>query len=160
MNKLFPRYAKDYTPTIVPSVNGETIDDLHNRTAYALYRIIEQCDKDGVETILICTHAASLYAIGRALVGRMPQKIEEEDFRPFTCGLSTFIRRKVPTVKSDIQQWAGPETGIPEVKWRDGLGVQGGWDCTVNGDCRFLSGGEERGCESPLQLLIRSTDML
>jgi transcription factor C subunit 7 len=25
------------------------------------------------------------------------------------------------------------------------MGVGGGWECTVNGDCSFLSGGEERG---------------
>lgn len=149
MSTLFPRYDKDYTPTIIPSVNGESIDDLHDRVAYALHNIVEQCDKDGVEAIIICTHAASLYAIGRALTGQMPEKIEDEDFRPFTCGLSTFIRRTEAPRPSVVKQWAGPETGVPKTNWRNGVGVQGGWDCTVNGDCSFLTGGEERGCTCP-----------
>jgi len=34
---------------------------------------------------------------------------------------------------------------MPTLDWRDGRGVQGGWDCVVSGDCSFLSGGEERG---------------
>jgi len=29
--------------------------------------------------------------------------------------------------------------------WAGGRGVRGGWDCEVNCDCSFLSGGEERG---------------
>lgn len=150
MNKLFPRYSNTYKPTIIPSVNGESIDDLHDRTAYALHRIIEQCDRDGIEAILLCTHAATLYAIGRALVGRMPESIEEEDFRPFTCGLSTFVRRTNSPPDLDVKQWAGPESEIPRVPWRDGKGVQGGWDCTVSGNCDFLKGGEERGCKSSI----------
>ena len=34
---------------------------------------------------------------------------------------------------------------VPDIGWRDGQGVAGGWDCEVNGDCSFLEGGEERG---------------
>lgn len=33
----------------------------------------------------------------------------------------------------------------PVVAWRNGRGVGGGWDVELNGDCSFLSGGEERG---------------
>ncbi|KAG7133827.1 hypothetical protein HYQ45_008052 [Verticillium longisporum] len=29
--------------------------------------------------------------------------------------------------------------------WKDGKGVRGGWICTQNSDCSFLSSGEERG---------------
>ncbi len=143
LNSLFPRYDKEYKPTIVPSVNGETIKDLHDRVAYALHNIIEQSDKDGVKAVIICTHAASLLAIGRALVGRMPENIEEQDFRPFTSGLSKFVRKSAGKV--EVEQWKGTETSIPRIEWRGGKGVGGGWDCEINGDCSFLSGGEERG---------------
>ena len=38
---------------------------------------------------------------------------------------------------------------VPDVDWLDGRldrnGVMGGWDCVLNGDCRHLEGGEERG---------------
>jgi transcription factor C subunit 7 len=146
LKRLFPRhYDENYKPIIKPNVTGETIADLHDRTAYALHRIIEKSDREGVKAILICTHAATLIAIGRALVGRMPEDIAEEDFRPFTCGVSTFVRRKGSKAQKGVGEWEGPEKEIPRVQWRGGRGVGGGWDLTVSGDCSFLSGGEERG---------------
>ncbi|KAH8663670.1 histidine phosphatase superfamily [Tricladium varicosporioides] len=146
LKSLFGRYDEEYKPAIRPSVNGESITDLHNRTAYALHRIIEQSDQEGVRAIVICTHAATLIAIGRALTGRMPVEIEEEDFRPFTCGLSTFVRKgKTQGEGREVEEWKGPESEIPFVQWREGEGVGGGWRVERNGDCSFLSGGEERG---------------
>jgi transcription factor C subunit 7 len=153
LNRLLPRYDVNYKPAIVPSTKGETIGDLHNRTAYALHRIIQQCDEEGVKAIIICTHAATLYAIGRALTGRMPDDIGEEDFRPFTCGISKFVRRENATRQGEniapVQPWQGEGSPIPTVHWRGGNGVGGGWDCVVNGDCSHLSGGEERGWYVP-----------
>jgi len=145
LKTLFEWYDEEYKPVIKPSVNGETIDGLHDRAAYALHRIIEQSDKEGVKTILICTHAATLIAIGRVLTGRMPEDIAEEDFRPFTCGVSTFVRKGKETGKLEVEKWGGPESSIPKVAWRGGNGVGGGWDLTRSGDCSFLRGGEERG---------------
>jgi transcription factor C subunit 7 len=144
LKNLFERYDESYEPEIKPSVNGETIDELHDRTAYALHRLIEKSDREGVKAILICTHAATLIAAGRALTGRMPEDTAEEDFRPFTCGVSTFVR-KSKGAKVEVSAWAGPETKIPSVDWRGGNGVGGGWEITKSGDCSFLSGGEERG---------------
>ena len=74
----------------------------------------------------------------------MPKDVGEEDFRPFTCGVSTFVRRGNGT-QEGVGEWEGPETAIPKVNWKGGNGVGGGWECTVSGDCSFLSGGEERG---------------
>ncbi|KAK0124438.1 hypothetical protein ONS95_009394 [Cadophora gregata] len=145
LKKLFPHYDEEYKPTIKPSVNGETLGELHDRTAYALHRIIEQSDREGVKAILLCTHAATLIAIGRALTGRMPEDIAEEDFKPFTCGLSSFVRRGKENMEVGVKEWEGPETEIPRVDWKGGRGVGGGWNITVSGDCSFLSGGEERG---------------
>ncbi|EHK98152.1 hypothetical protein M7I_6060 [Glarea lozoyensis 74030] len=82
--------------------------------------------------------------IGRALTGRMPEDTAEEDFRPFTCGVSTFVRKN-KEAKVEVPAWEGPETKIPHVEWRGGNGVGGGWEITKSGDCSFLSGGEERG---------------
>jgi transcription factor C subunit 7 len=89
---------------------------------------------------------ATLIAIGRALTGRMPNDIAEEDFRPFTCGLSTFMRKgRKENAAVAVKSWNGSGTPIPKVLWRDGNGVGGGWELKVSGDCSFLSGGEERG---------------
>jgi transcription factor C subunit 7 len=145
LKSLWPRYDVDYQPTIVPSVNGESVDDLHDRTAYSLHRIIEKSDKEGVKAIIICSHAATILAIGRALTGKMPEDITEQDFNPFTCGLSKFVRKRKDAKVEEVPLWEAPAGKIPRVDWREGKGVYGGWNCELNGDCSFLSGGEERG---------------
>lgn len=94
--------------------------------------------------ILICTHAASLIAVGRALTGRMPEDICEEDFKTYTCGISKFKRRVIPWSWQRLKQVKAGE-GIPKIDWEHRRGVAGGWDCVSNGDCSHLDGGEERG---------------
>jgi transcription factor C subunit 7 len=145
LRTFFPHHSLDYKPTIIPSKNGETIDELHNRTAYALASVIALHDSqaNGPKAILICTHAATIIAIGRALTGRMPEDIQEEDFLPYTCGLSKFTRKNSEPANHP-PSWGGEGKDIPEVEWR-GKGVAGGWECVLNGDCSFLSGGAERG---------------
>lgn len=164
LHGLFPSYRLDYKPSIIPSSSGESIAQLHDRCAYALQYIIAQADAEdaahmtqaqekgsvqgdslGERTaILICTHAASMIAVGRILTGRMPEDICEEDFRTYTCGISKFTRRAMPLSEQRFGQVeAGDE--IPKVNWEDERGVAGGWDCEVNGNCSHLDGGEERG---------------
>ncbi|KKZ62470.1 hypothetical protein EMCG_03133 [[Emmonsia] crescens] len=153
-----------YKPHIYPSPNGENIAKLHDRVATTLEAIIAQVDAelDAYErdnpaeerqshAILICTHAAPLIAMGRALTGDMPEDTCVEDFKPFTAGLSTFLRRSGRGAESG--NWNRDREGIEaEVisgkrvpQWQGGVGVGGGWDCVGNGECGFLSGGEERG---------------
>jgi transcription factor C subunit 7 len=145
LSTLFPSLLDTaHAPTIVPSPQGESIAELHDRVAYSLHRIIEECDREGVKAIVVCTHAAILLAAGRALTGRMPLDVGEEDFSAYTCGLSVFRRRKEDRAEA-VQMWEGLGSGIPAVQWRGGRGIAGGWDCIVDGDCSFLSGGEERG---------------
>ena len=47
---------------------GETMADIHQRVQRALKAIIERADMDGLDTIILCTHAATNIALGRALV--------------------------------------------------------------------------------------------
>ena len=104
------------------------------------------------KAILICSHAAPLIAIGRALTGHMPDDPNVEDFNVFTAGLSRFVRRQPgdPSGTSSSSAALAPgtkilRTGTAAPDWRSGKGVAGGWDCVVNGDCSFLSAGAERG---------------
>jgi transcription factor C subunit 7 len=150
LNQHFPSILDpEYTPVLVPHVKGESIDSLHDRIAYTLNRIIGACDKDlsGPKTLLICTHAASMICMGRILTGKMPDDPCQEDFQCFTCALSVFKRRGPGTNNSErTQRWDSSKPNeIPIVEWRGGQGLLGGWDCTANGDCTFLSGGAERG---------------
>ncbi|KAI9726448.1 MAG: hypothetical protein M1828_001270 [Chrysothrix sp. TS-e1954] len=166
----FPFIDTTHAPTIVPSTGGETLVGLHDRHAYALHRIVSACDADPARptAALLCTHAAGMICIGRALTGRMPEDVREEDFRCGTCCLSVFRRRRRPSQRAqraqqqqEQQQGEGEGKGfmgreevaewnpnapedVPDVDWRDGKGVGGGWVCEVNGDCTHLTGGEER----------------
>ncbi|RKF75858.1 Uncharacterized protein GcM3_082004 [Golovinomyces cichoracearum] len=147
LKKHFPHYDEKYQAHIKPNITGETIAELHDRCAYAMDKIIKQSDQEGVEAILISTHAAPLIAIGRALTGRMPEDVTEEDFRPFTCGLSTFVRQKPQNSGSEVQEEEVINSvQIPRITWKNKNGVGGScWEIISNGDCSFLSGGEERG---------------
>lgn len=102
---------------------------------------------------LICTHAAGMICIGRALTGKMPDDPDEEDFRCGTCALSVFSRKQSDHGDTDTdgqsrndrrKSWDRvPPNTAPDVGWQK-RGVRGGWDCVRNGDCSFLRGGEER----------------
>lgn len=150
MQTHFPdQLDPDYQAILVPSKKGESILTLHDRTAYTIARIIDDLDKDpsSPRTLLICTHAAVMICLGRVLTGQMPAELETDDFKCFTCSLSRYDRRQAAQRPSErLSMWSRdkPET-IPAPNWTGGRGVAGGWNCTANGDCSFLQGGEERG---------------
>lgn len=159
-----PTPETKYTPLLHPSSRGETIAQLHNRVATALEGIIADVDAEITllekdipveqrtsKAILICSHAAPLIAMGRALTGNMPDDSSVEDFFVFTAGLSTFRRRKTGQGRDESGDKSLLADGTELVRaqgvpcWEGGRGVGGGWDCVSNGDCSFLSGGAERG---------------
>ena len=116
--------------------------------AYALARIIEDIDKEHLSSspsapraILLCAHAATNIAIGRALVGD-----HNYDIKTGTCSLSVYKRRSVASVPGgkEVAPLLNEDGSIPVIDWRDGKGVGGGWQVVANGECGFLSGGEER----------------
>lgn len=163
LRPLFPGLLDpDYTPAVTPNRMGEGIEELHDRVAATLEALIAQCDKDGVRAILLCSHAAVIIALGRVLTGQMPDNIEVEDFRCFTCGLSTYRRRQTPatenrdrdgnhvivsaaTTARNADHHGKDADALGSLGWRGGRGVSGGWDCELNSDCAHLSQGEERG---------------
>lgn len=148
LHRLFPAYDLSYVPAVAPARMGETIAELHDRVALALDAVIRRCDEMDVRAVLLCSHAATIIAIGRVLTGNMPEHVETEDFRAFTCGLSVFRRRATKTVvgaASRDDPSNGSDAALSRESWKNGSGVGGGWTCEVNSDCSFLSGGEERG---------------
>jgi len=169
MRNHFPTLIPDspetrYTPLLVPSSRGETIAQLHDRLATALEGVIADVDAEisaleadlpseqrSRKSILICSHAAPLIAMGRALTGLMPEDSSVEDFYVFTAGLSTFRRRGTGETRSQGSAQSILAEGTKLVRaesvpdWKRGRGVGGGWDCVSNGDCSFLSSGAERG---------------
>ncbi|KAK0630586.1 histidine phosphatase superfamily [Bombardia bombarda] len=98
LNRFFPTMLDEqYSPIVVPTRMGESIEELHDRVATAMDALIADCDRDGVRSVLLCSHAAVIIALGRVLTGNMPVNIEAEDFRAFTCGLTVYQRRKAAT---------------------------------------------------------------
>ena len=90
---------------------GETIAMLHDRAASAMEEIVDECDHDGISSILICSHAAPIIALGRVLTGKCPvakpktgspppidseEEWQTPDFSTYTCCLSTFRRNRLP----------------------------------------------------------------
>ncbi|KAF2485509.1 histidine phosphatase superfamily [Neohortaea acidophila] len=149
LRKHFDYLCAEPKPIIAPHKFGESIPQLHDRLAYCLDRLIKRADEDpkGPKAILLCSHAAAIISIGRALTGRMPEEVGEEDFQCYTAGVSKFRRRKQAGSSSQKSKDWDPQYSdrVPDVGWRDGSGVAGGWDCELNSDCSFLENGEERG---------------
>jgi transcription factor C subunit 7 len=97
LKEMFPSLDENYASLIVPEKKGESLLELYARTSKALQAVIAQCDAEGVKSIIICSHAAALIAMGRVLTGQIPEDPESDDFRAFTCGLSTYRRTNAPT---------------------------------------------------------------
>jgi transcription factor C subunit 7 len=125
LNPHFPYLDQYYVSTHTPESKGELIIELHERVNKALDRIITDLDHEPAQpkTVLICTHAATMIAIGRVLTGKIPDDPDEDDFQCYTASLSKFLRR---SRRSDSS-------------------VVGNWDCALNSETGYLSGGAERG---------------
>lgn len=145
LHALFPCIDEHWSSAIVPREKGESIEELHERIAYTMCELISLEDTEDAKhfcpderAILLCTHAASLIAIGRVLTGQNPVDPATEDFKAYTAGISKFVRR--PSLREQ------PEgEGAPGINWRAGKAVAGGWECAINSDCSHLSNGPERG---------------
>lgn len=135
---FFPWIDEEYESKVVPDRHGERILEIHDRIADAFTSVIEDVDREYElagrasedVTLLICGHAAQIICSGRVLTGEMPDDLDEEDFKCYTCGISQFRRRSTST--SEQKDWQGS-------------GVAGGWYCITNSSCDHLKGGEERG---------------
>ena len=67
---------------------------------------------------------------------------QDRDIKTGTCSMSVYKRRGPSTLPGlPLPSEAVP---IPDTNWRGGNGIAGGWDQMLNGDCAFLSGGEQR----------------
>ncbi|CAI6342110.1 unnamed protein product [Periconia digitata] len=121
----FDHLDRDYESFHVPHPKGESIVELHERVNKAIDRIVSELDDDPEQprTLLVCTHAATMIALGRVLTGNMPSDPDEDDFQCYTASLSQFVRQNMDP----------------------GRGVVGNWECVLNSGTDFLSGGAERG---------------
>ncbi|KAI5855572.1 phosphoglycerate mutase-like protein [Durotheca rogersii] len=89
----FPEIDATYASNPAPSRYGESLPHLHDRVTKVIDTIIKHSDREGRKAVLVCTHAAVVIALGRVLTGQM-----DVDFRAFTCGLSRYRRRRLPSL--------------------------------------------------------------
>lgn len=112
LRTFFQSYNPVYIPSIIPPSSGESLPALHDRCAYALSCIISNADIEDAASsgghgkatsILICTHAAPMIAIGRTLTGYMPDDECVEDFKTYTyvCTSEQSPPRSVPLLSSE-----------------------------------------------------------
>ncbi|ORY76646.1 histidine phosphatase superfamily, partial [Protomyces lactucae-debilis] len=123
LQRLFPPLSshcklihEGYQAQCVPSTRGESMADIHARAKHAIDLIIADAEAAGCKTILLCTHAATNIALGRAL-----------------CGDAT---RTIPTPCASVAVYLRKEAYVP--------GRLGGWQVERLGDCSFLEDGAER----------------
>lgn len=116
--------AEGWASIWYPSRTGEDLDEVHARAAGALSALVQAVERRSaggadrpVKSILLVSHAATIVAAVRALVGD-----RELPLRVGTCSVSV-LRRK-----------AGDA----------GKGVGGGWEPRVLADGRHLKDGPSR----------------
>ncbi|OLL22142.1 hypothetical protein NEOLI_005508, partial [Neolecta irregularis DAH-3] len=68
LKTFFPRIKENYQPTLIPALNGESMLQLHRRAEIVVKKLIQQIDEEGdINSIVLCTHAATNISLGRAL---------------------------------------------------------------------------------------------
>ncbi|KAG6014087.1 hypothetical protein E4U43_006944 [Claviceps pusilla] len=149
LKNMFPSYDQEYVSVVTPSKRGETLEQLQDRITKALRGIIEQCDADGSRAVVLCSHAAVIIMIGRILTGQFPARVDMDDFKAYTCGLSVYGRSDCKDCEDGKDATAGDSFDhgcrCPPSESDTVANLMGGWICHLNSDCSFLSGGPERG---------------
>ncbi|SPO23739.1 related to TFIIIC subunit, 55 kDa (transcription initiation factor) [Ustilago trichophora] len=116
MKEFVPELSLSWTPLLYPDNNGESISELHARARRILSLIQERCEQLGVTRVLICSHAATIIAMGRVLLNDDADGKRTTFIGAGTASLSKYTRGE----------------------------KQGEWKQELNGDASFLPQGVER----------------
>ncbi|KAJ1578864.1 hypothetical protein NDA14_003466 [Ustilago hordei] len=118
MKEFVPQLSLSWQPLLYPNSDGESISQLHARARRILDLIQQRCEELDVTRVLICSHAATIIAMGRVLLNDDADGKREKFIGAGTATLSKYLRVK----------------GGKEGEWRQEL----------NGDASFLPEGVER----------------
>ncbi|PWY98984.1 phosphoglycerate mutase-like protein [Testicularia cyperi] len=124
MKEHIPELSLSWDPMLYPDTNGESISELHARARNVLDLIQTRCDQLGVKRVLICSHAATIIAMGRALLNDDRDDQRSKFIGAGTASLSKYVRNDAASPK---QSQEGPS-----------------WTQELNGDASFLVNGVER----------------
>ncbi|CCH41081.1 Transcription factor tau subunit [Wickerhamomyces ciferrii] len=127
LKPFFPKLQQNWEPTLKPSLSGETQEQIFERSKTFLQNFIPKFEAKypHIETIIFVTHAAAKIALGMALLGfnSVLDALDDEDtrLRAGACSLDKFER---------ILNGKTNDNGTD-------------WKITMNGNCEFLTNGEE-----------------
>jgi transcription factor C subunit 7 len=104
LKAYFPCVEDMYVPLTGVSHYGETIEELHVRSAIAMKRLLDDLRRNApdVRTVLIMTHAATKIALGRALTKNI-----KLDVRTGTCSVDKYSAKQ----NGQLGQWEMEFTG-------------------------------------------------
>ncbi|KAL7418617.1 hypothetical protein Q5752_007075 [Cryptotrichosporon argae] len=113
------RLDETYTSTFYPSRRGESMTELKDRCDTFVEAFVKRVEAEhpDVKTVLILAHAATVIALGRALVGD-----DEHDVQTPTASVSLYRRKR------SVAQ---------------GASALGAWDHVINGQTSHLPAGAE-----------------
>ena len=126
LSPFFSKLKNTWEPTVKPSLKGETPEQIFARCQEFFQKFIPKFEAKypHVETILFVTHAAAKIALGMALLGfnSVDEPLDDEGtrLRAGACSLDKY-ERVIPEEIEDGKEWK----------------------ITMNGNCEFLTDGEE-----------------
>ncbi|KAI3482267.1 hypothetical protein L1887_55100 [Cichorium endivia] len=92
---------------LYPDANGESISQLHARARRVLDLIAQRCEELGVKRVLICSHAATIIAMGKSAAQRRHRRKKgpsssEQVRRPLAKEAASSERMRVWTDASSV----------------------------------------------------------
>lgn len=145
LRRFYPHIDLDHETICTPESSGESIEQLYARSVFVLSNLIRDLDNDPAqpESVLLCTHAASLVALSRVLAGSIPEDPATVDFIAYTSCITRFERHDpVPVQTLRTSNTPGPNLTRD---WVVDGSLGGSWTCVVNGYGGFLKSGRQRG---------------
>ena len=116
MKEFVPQLSLSWTPLLYPDSNGETISELHSRARKVLDLISKRCEELGVTRVLLCSHAATIIAMGRVLVGD-----EEKFIGAGTASLGKYVKVEGKGWRQEMNGDASFLPGGVEREWHFGM---------------------------------------
>ncbi|XBW38694.1 hypothetical protein QEN19_004282 [Hanseniaspora menglaensis] len=137
LEKLHYVFEKDnlkmnkYWETVIPNIKGESKEDIQKRAFEVLPLLIERIEKEypEIESVLLCTHAATKIALGMAILGY-------EDLTATFSDVKEGQHNHIRAAACSLDKFYIPFESKDSFYDRD-------WTMTMNGNTSYLTKGEE-----------------
>lgn len=114
MKQYVPELSLSWSPLLYPDAKGESISQLHARARRVLDLIQQRCHHLGLSRVLLCSHAATIIAMGRVLLNDDADGKRTASIGAGTCSLSKYTRPKDDAHAQWTQELNGDASFLPE----------------------------------------------